>query len=141
MPYFIGDVLELPVTTIQDYTLFHVLGERSIDLWKAQTELILRENGLMSFNIHPDYVIGHDTFAVYKSLLKYLRDLCRKTPIWFVLPSQVDSWWRARNKMSVVKDGNFWRIAGDGAERAVLAFAKNVDGNLNYELAQAPGTV
>ncbi len=141
MPYFIGDVLELPVTTIQDYTLFHVLGERSIDLWKAQTELILRENGLMSFNIHPDYVIGHDTLAVYKSLLKYLRDLCRKTPIWFVLPSQVDSWWRARNKMSVVKDGNFWRIAGDGAERAVLAFAKNVDGNLNYELAQAPGTV
>src|SRR3977135_926180 len=25
MPYFIGDILELPVTTTQDYTLFHLL--------------------------------------------------------------------------------------------------------------------
>ena len=134
MPYFIGHVLELPVTTIQDYTLFHVLGERSIDLWKAQAGLILRKNGLMSFNVHPDYVIGHNTLSVYETLLRYLQELRQKTRIWATLPGEVDSWWRARNKMSVVEDGNSWRIVGDGAERAVLAFAKNVDGNLVYEL-------
>jgi hypothetical protein len=137
MPYFIGEILELPVNTIQDYTLFHILGQHSIDLWKAQTELILEKHGLISFNVHPDYVIGHDTLAVYKSLLKYLQDLCQRTPIWCALSSQVDSWWRVRSKMCVVKDGHSWRIAGEGAERAVLAFAKIVDGNLVYELAES----
>ena len=37
--------------------------------------------------------------------------------------------------MSVVKDNGSWRIEGDGAERAVLAYAKNVDGKLVYELS------
>jgi len=37
--------------------------------------------------------------------------------------------------MSVVKDGDGWRIEGDGAERAVLAFARLADGQLVYELA------
>jgi hypothetical protein len=40
--------------------------------------------------------------------------------------------------MSVVMDGHSWRIEGDDAERAVLAYACNVDGVLEYELAQAP---
>jgi len=140
-PYFIGDVLELPVTTIQDYTLFHLLNERSIDLWKTQVGLILKKNGLASFIVHPDYVMEHDTISVYESLLGYLRELHEKTPVWFALPTDVDSWWRARNKMSVVKDGNSWWIKGDDAGRAVLAYAKNVDGNLVYELAQTPGAI
>jgi hypothetical protein len=138
MPYFIGQVLELPVTTIQDYTLFHLLNERSIDLWKAQIDLILKKNGLASFIVHPDYVIEDDMNSAYKGLLGYLRELHERMPVWSALPADVDSWWRARSKMSVVKNGNSWRIEGDGAERAVLAFAKNVDGNLVYELAQTP---
>jgi hypothetical protein len=137
MPYFIGNILELPVTTIQDYTLFHLLNERSIDLWKTQVELILKKNGLASFIVHPDYVMGPETISVYKGLLGYLQALREKTPVWSALPTDVDSWWRARSKMSVVKDGNSWRIEGDNAERAVLAYAKNVDGKLVYELPQA----
>ena len=31
MPYFIGDLVELPLTTIQDYSLFHILGDYSTD--------------------------------------------------------------------------------------------------------------
>lgn len=45
MPYFIGDILELPVTTVQDYTLFNILGDYSIDLWKRQIELIMAKHG------------------------------------------------------------------------------------------------
>jgi hypothetical protein len=137
MPYFIGDILELPVTTTQDYTLFHLLNQQSIDLWKAQIELILGENGMASFIIHPDYVMEPDTKAVYTALLGHLRDLREKKRLWFGLPSDVDSWWRARSKMSVVRHNNSWRIEGQGAERAVLAYAKNVDGNLVYELTNA----
>ena len=141
MPYFIGNVLELPVTTIQDYTLFHLLNERSIDLWKAQVEVILEKHGLMSFIVHPDYILEPDTSLVYKGLLGYLRELSANTKIWATLPVEVDSWWRARSRMSVVKSGNSWRIEGDYTGRAVLAFAKNVDGKLVCEPARAPVSV
>jgi hypothetical protein len=138
MPYFIGDVLELPLTTLQDYMLFHLLNERSIDLWKTQVKLILAKNGLASFIIHPDYIVERDTRSVYEGLLKWLRDLREQQSLWFALPSEIDSWWRARSRMSVVRDGEAWRIEGEGAERAVLAFAREVDGHLVYELAEAP---
>ncbi len=141
MPFFIGDVLELPVTTTQDYTLLHLLNERSIDLWKSQTDLILEKHGLASFIVHPDYIIERATKSVYEHLLHYLRELREKSDIWFALPADVDRWWRARSKMSVVKDGNSWRIDGEGAERAVVAYARNVDGRLVYDLEKAPATV
>src|SRR6266851_8176355 len=140
MPYFIGDVLELPATTIQDYTLFHLLNQRSIGTWKAQVELILEKHGLASFIVHPDYILEADTNLVYQGLLGYLRELSAEKRIWVALPTEVDRWWRARSKMSVVKRGNSWRIEGDDTGHAVLAFAKNVDGKLAYELAQATVT-
>jgi hypothetical protein len=135
MPYFIGNMLELPVTTIQDYTLFYVLNERSIDLWKTQIGMILAKNGLASFIVHPDYIIEPETQAVYKDLLAMLGELRKREAVWFALPREIDSWWRARDRMSIVKDGESWRIVGEGAERAVLAFARVMDGRLIYELA------
>ncbi|MBZ5572755.1 MAG: hypothetical protein LAO09_12865 [Acidobacteriia bacterium] len=134
MPYFIGNVLELPVTTTQDYTVFHVLNERSIDLWKTQVDLIFRKHGLASFIIHPDYVLEEDTKLVYKALLGSLRALRENEQMWCPLPTDIDAWWRARSKMSVEKDGNSWCIVGEGAERAVLAYARNVNGKLVYEV-------
>lgn len=135
LPFFIGDMLEIPVTTVQDYTLFHVLNERSIELWKSQIDLVLKKNGLISFIVHPDYVLQPDTLSVYKHLLRHLQGLRDKTPIWCALPSEINAWWRARDKMSVVKDGASWRIVGEGSERAVLAYAKTVDGKLVYEVS------
>jgi len=139
-PFFIGEILELPVTTTQDYTLCHVLNERSLDLWKTQIDLILKKNGMLSFIVHPDYVMEPDTLPVYKALLCYLRELQEKSTIWCALPSEINDWWRTRSKMSVVKDGSSWRIVGGGAERAVLAFAKNVEGKLVYQFSPAGRT-
>jgi hypothetical protein len=133
-PYFIGNVLELPVTTTQDYTLFHLLEERSIDLWKQQTERILEKNGLVSFIVHPDYILEPDTRQVYEHLLGYLAHLKAQRQLWFALPGEVNSWWRARSEMSVVQDGNSWKVTGTGSERAVLAYAKNVNGKLEFEI-------
>jgi hypothetical protein len=135
MPYFIGDILEVPVTTIQDYTLFYVLNQHSIELWKEQVELILAKNGLASFIVHPDYITEEKELAVYKDLLAMLAEMREREALWFALPGEIDSWWRARSQMSIVKDNNSWRITGDGAERAVLAFARIVDGQLIYERA------
>ena len=36
LPYFVGKILELPVTTTQDYSLFHILNDYSMRLWKEQ---------------------------------------------------------------------------------------------------------
>ena len=137
MPFFIGDLLEIPVTTIQDYTLFHLRNERSIDLWKNQVETILAKNGLATFIVHPDYVIEPDTRATYEALLAWLNRMRQQQALWFTLPHEIDSWWRERSRMSVVQDGESWRIVGKGSERAALAFAKVVGDRLVYELASA----
>ena len=134
MPYFIGDLLELPVTTVQDYTLFHLLNERSIELWKRQVDLILAWNGMAHFIVHPDYIREPDTRRVYESLIGWLRQESDKQDLWNALPSEVDTWWRERSGMSVVPDGDSWRIEGKGSDRAVLAYAHNVNGKLEYEL-------
>ena len=137
MPYFIGDILELPLTTIQDYTLFHLLHERTIDLWKLQLEMIFARHGMATFIVHPDYITEPDTQTVYEALLGWLVELREKERLWFALPRDIDSWWRARNRMSVVQDGDSWRIVGEGSERATLAFATSVDGQLVYEFTGA----
>jgi hypothetical protein len=123
---------------VQDYTLFHVLKERSIDLWKVQLEKILSKNGMATFIVHPDYIVESETRAVYKELLAELDQMRKREALWFALPSEIDSWWRARSQMSIVKEGKSWRIVGEGAERAVLGFAKIVDGQLVYQLAREP---
>lgn len=133
MPYFIGNILEIPVTTTQDYTLFQLLNDYSLDLWKAQSEAILAKNGLLNFLIHPDYVIESRARKAYRGLLDYLRELGSRLPLWFALPGEVDEWWRLRNQMSVVNRGGRWRVEGPGAERAVVAFARNAGDHIKYE--------
>jgi hypothetical protein len=135
MPYFIGSVLELPVTTTQDYTLLHILNQWSIDLWKEQIARILKKNGLISFIVHPDYIGEARALPVYRELLRYLSELRKRTALWFALPREINEWWRARDRMTLRQNGNEWQIEGEGADRAVLAFAKNENGKLIYEFA------
>ena len=134
MPYFIGKILEIPLTTTQDYSLFQILEDYSIDLWKEQIELILRANGLISFIAHPDYLLDPRARDIYTKLLGYLTQLVEREKIWTALPGEVDVWWRARNEMRLVAKGNSWEILGPESERARLAYA-HLDGeNLIYEV-------
>ena len=114
MPYFIGKILELPLTTIQDYSLFHILGEYSIDLWKRQIDLILQRNGLISFICHPDYLIESRAQGVYRELLGHLARLRAEKRVWISLPRDVDHWWRSRNQMKLLPQGEGWKIEGSG---------------------------
>jgi len=136
--YFIGDILELPVTTTQDYMLLQLLDEASsMGLWKTQLELITGKNGMASFIIHPDHIADANARSVYQRLLGYLREVASKNQAWFSVSSAIDRWWRARGKMNAVADGNTWRIEGEGAERAVLAFARPAGDRLVYDLPMA----
>jgi hypothetical protein len=133
MPYFAGHILELPLTTTQDYSLFNILNERSIELWEQQIELILEKHGLISFNVHPDYSMAEPYQSVYRQLLAHLRQICAERNVWIALPGEVNRWWRQRQEMRVVRDGNGFRIAGSHAARATLGFARSVNGSVCYE--------
>lgn len=138
MPYFVGDVLEIPLTTVQDYTLFHILDDYSIDLWKSQIEIIMRRHGLMSFIVHPDYVREPRAQAVYERLLDYLLELRQNSDVWSATPSEINRWWRQRSAMRLMNVRGRWEIQGEGSERARLAYASEVDGRLMLTPADSP---
>jgi hypothetical protein len=122
-PYFIGRILELPLTTIQDYSLFHILGDYSIDLWKKQIELITEKHGLISFIAHPDYLVDKKALSVYEKLLDYLSQLRSERNVWIARPSDINRWWRERSALKLVLEERKWRIKGPGRERARIGFA------------------
>jgi hypothetical protein len=135
MPYFIGSILELPLTTIQDYTLFHILNDYSIDIWKEQIKTIVERNGLVSFIVHPDYIIEKKARAVYVELLEHLAILRENSGLWIALPAEINTWWRNRSQMKLVEEGTSWKIEGPDADRARLAFASLKNGKVTFKLA------
>lgn len=138
MPYFVGDILELPVTTTQDYALFNYLDEYSIDLWRRQIDLVMEQHGLVSFIVHPDYITKAREWNVYKSLLAHLAQLRDAKKLWIPLSGEVDRWWRQRAKMTIVEEQQGIRIEGEGSERARVAYASEMNGRLVYTLQPAP---
>lgn len=135
MPYFIERVLEIPVTTVQDYTLFHILHDYSIDVWKRQTEQIMKMYGLMSFIVHPDYIFRGRAARTYRLLLDHLNHLEKTQGVWITTPAEVNRWWRQRAAMTVERVCETWQIRGEGCERACLAYASEIDGQLYFTLA------
>jgi hypothetical protein len=74
-PYFIGRILEIPLTTTQDYSLFYILREHRIDLWQAQAALVMENHGLLSLLNHPDYLLDNRAQSTYRELLAFLAEL------------------------------------------------------------------
>jgi hypothetical protein len=134
MPYWVGKLVELPVTVTQDYSLFHILNDYSMDLWKQQIELILESHGLINVIIHPDYSVSPRERAVFEVLLSHLAKLRDERGVWTALPKDVARWWRQRSEMKLVEDKNGLRIEGEGKERARIAYASEKDGRLEFTL-------
>jgi hypothetical protein len=138
MPYFVGKILEIPVTTTQDYSLFHILSSYSTALWEEQCRLILGGHGLISMIVHPDYVISKKSNDTYRRLLVHLAHLRDKMFVWAALPGEINKWWRMRSEMKLVTDGLGWRIEGEGKDRARIAYAHLADGQLKYSFDPSP---
>ena len=138
MPYFVGDIVELPLTMTQDYSLWNILGERSIGLWKEEIDLVLEKSGLVSFNTHPDYIMTDGCLDLYRELLQYLKEVCTRRRVWQALPKQIACWWRQRrDHMELVWDGSQYKVEGPSSERAVVAYASLRNGHVVYELPVA----
>jgi hypothetical protein len=48
--------LEMPYTLAQDFTLFVIFREKSINLWKQKLDWIAAHGGMALLNSHPDYM-------------------------------------------------------------------------------------
>jgi len=132
-PYFIGNILQLPLTTTQDYSLFHILGEYSINLWKRQIDAIIAKNGLLSFIVHPDYIIEKKARQTYTSLLAYLSQLRAEGKLWIPRPGEAAQWWRRRSQMRWVQEAGLWKVTGLGSESAQVAYAFATEGGVTYQ--------
>ena len=87
--------VELPYTLPQDSTMFLLLQERSIDIWKKKLDWIVERGGMVLLNVHPDYVAFGDKAGLrefpaahYRELLEYIRDKYAGQ-YWQALPREV----------------------------------------------------
>jgi hypothetical protein len=131
-------IFELPVTTTQDYTLFNILNDCSIELWKRQMEIIMEKHGLITFIVHPDYTVKPQHRRTYEALLSCLCSVQEKDGVWVATPGEVNRWWRQRAEMRLFHGASGWRIGGPGSERACLAYAVLGGDQLRYEVNRVP---
>jgi len=92
--------VELPYTLAQDSTMFLVLRETSIDVWKRKLEWVAARGGMALVNVHPDYMsldrkkrrgeYSGDLYADYlgHAAIHYGQDA------WFALPRDVARFYR-----------------------------------------------
>ena len=72
--------VELPYTLPQDFLLFVILQEKSIDIWKRKLDWIAAQGGMALFITHPEYMSfngdqGPDKYPAryYEEFLDYIR--------------------------------------------------------------------
>ncbi|MGA2569715.1 MAG: hypothetical protein ABSF23_04285 [Terracidiphilus sp.] len=139
LPFFIGNIIELPVTCMQDYTLFHILNEYSTSIWRRQINIITENHGLITILTHPDYLKEARAQACYKEILGYLAEMRDTKSVWTPLPREVAEWWRQRSEMKLVLARGDWHIEGPGKERAHIAYAMLAGDSVMYH-CPTPGS-
>jgi peptidoglycan/xylan/chitin deacetylase (PgdA/CDA1 family) len=92
LPFFLRDLVELPITLLQDHTLFETLEQRTADIWISKADWLVNNRGLVNVVVHSDYVDAH-RLEVYDQLLAHLKG---QAGGWHALPREVASWWRLR---------------------------------------------
>jgi hypothetical protein len=88
--------VELPYTLPQDSTLFLLLCEKTIDIWRRKLDWIAAHGGMALVDTHPDYMAldgssrktGEYPIELYKELLEYIRSRY-SGEYWPALPREV----------------------------------------------------
>jgi hypothetical protein len=94
------DYLELPYTLPQDHTLFVIMQEKSINIWKKKLDWIADHRGMALLITHPDYMdfrgngntSGKYPVRYYIEFLEYLNSKYQGK-YWHVLPQDVVHFW------------------------------------------------
>lgn len=98
--------VELPYTLVQDFSLFEVLRERNIDIWRRKLDWIVEHGGMALLNTHPDYMCfsgepARDEFPVsyYDEFLRYVREKYEGS-YWAAQPREVARYYRNKVPLS-----------------------------------------
>lgn len=99
--------VELPYTLPQDYTLFILMKEKNIDIWKKKLDWIAQKGGMALINTHPDYMnfingkFQQEEYPVqyYENFLKYIKSEYNGH-YWNVLSKDLSQFWREKAKTS-----------------------------------------
>src|ERR1700682_2568750 len=93
--------VELPYTLAQDFTLFVVLREPNIEIWKKKLDWIAERGGMALLNTHPDYMCfegqrnrGEFPVELYEEFLSYAREKYAGA-FWAAKPRQVSQFYCA----------------------------------------------
>ncbi len=112
-PFSIGRFIELPYTLPQDSTLFPILKQTDIRIWRDKVDWIAENRGMVLVNVHPDYIDlkcgdisrneksssnGSYPLRFYTELLEYVK---AKGGFWHALPREAAEWWRERTRTSL----------------------------------------
>jgi hypothetical protein len=98
--------IELPYTLPQDFTLYILLKEKNIDIWKRKLDWIAEKGGMALINVHPDYInFDGDDLALeeypvqyYEQFLQYLKAKYEGA-YWHVLPKDMARFWSATARL------------------------------------------
>lgn len=107
--------VELPYTLPQDFTLFILMKEKTIDIWKRKIDWIVENGGMVLVNTHPDYMsfdgetpnIEEYPAEYYIQLLEYIKRHYEGM-YWHVLPKDMAGYWRQTiaNRIASVSSGD-----------------------------------
>jgi len=101
-----GGYIELPYTLPQDWTLFVLLREKGIELWKKKLDWIVEQGGMALLLTHPDYMnfearrpkFYEYPAEYYEEFLNYIKSKYQGQ-YWHVLPKDMARFW-AENQTS-----------------------------------------
>jgi len=95
--------VELPYTLPQDFTLFVLMKEKDITIWKKKLDWIVKQGGMALFITHPDYMSFNGEKRAfyeypsdhYKRFLKYIKETY-EGEYWNPLPKEMARFWHQR---------------------------------------------
>ena len=99
--------VELPYTLPQDFTLFVLMKERTIDIWKKKLDWIVERGGMALLITHPDYMkctkgkCGLEEYPAefYEEFLGYVKKNY-EGQFWNPLPKEVARFWKEKMALS-----------------------------------------
>lgn len=129
-PFLNGDLVELPVTLVQDHTLFDILERDDIAPWRVKAEWIAAHRGLVNVIVHPDYMRTPERLARYEELIVLLRGL---EGGWHALPREVAAWWKVREGLRPEPgdDGRFVVSGAGGWDASVVYASAGLHGGID----------
>jgi hypothetical protein len=112
LPFFNGQMVELPLTLAQDHTLFVILRQ-SDDAWIKKAEFLREQGGLAMIDTHPDYLVDERMLSAYG---RFLGHFAEDVSAWKALPREVSAWWRKRAASHLEWNGDAWHVVGPAAD-------------------------